>query len=311
MKINFKETRFSVVIPTRNGSCKIKRAMIALLKGTRVPDEIVILDQSDDDATQREVANVQALPGGSIIRYVPTTRSGLCAHRNDAIREATGEFIASIDDDVAVDSQWAERMLSEWVHVWKKEPVLISGRVLPDPEFESEALVKAIRLSEKRTVFKDKPQVSNVMVGAHFGASHEIFEKLEPFPFDERLGAGSRFRCADDGEFAYRVLKAGFPVVYEPSIVVTHYTKRVSGWRVARYNMAIGYGAALAKHVLEGDINMLGEFVKALIIHFGKGVRALLLGKEPEGTARLLACPGLVFGFLGWIYVYGICRQKN
>lgn len=105
-KERFEKIRVSVVIPTYNGSKKIKDPLLSLLRGTRVPDEIIILDESDDDGTESVTKEIQKQPFGDRIRYVPATTSGLCAHRNEALKETTGDFIVSIDDDVVVEKSW-------------------------------------------------------------------------------------------------------------------------------------------------------------------------------------------------------------
>lgn len=297
----YSDIRVSVIIGTRNRPDQIQHTLMSLLDSSRCPDEIVVLDQSDDDLTKEEVDAVRSLPNGDRIRYVTSKRRGLSANRNDAIREATGDFIASVDDDVAVEKRWLEFMLREWITVWGKRPVLITGRILPAPEFQPGALVTAIRLSEKRTVFEGKPRATDVLIGAQFGASRQVFTKLGKSPFDEMLGVGAKFPGADDEEFAYRVQKAGFPVVYEPSIAVTHYTERRNDWRRVNFKYGVGNGAAMAKHLLRGDIGILLSWSHSFAVNIVKSIKAALRLKEPEASGRLLTSAGLLIGLLGWM----------
>lgn len=307
----YSDIHVSVVIPTRNGSREMQRTLRSLLSGSRSPDEIVVLDQSDDDATKREVEAVQSHPKGNRIRYVASTRPGLCAHRNDAFREATGDFIASVDDDVAVAKDWLESMIHEWVSIWRKAPVLITGRILPPADAAPGALISALRLSKERIVYLRKPRFSDALIGAHFGASRELFTVLGDPPFDERLGLGTQFPGGDDDEFAYRVLKAGFPIVYEPSIMAVHNAKAVLSWRRMRFSYAIGSGAAMAKHLLQGDIGVVYHLGRSFMANLGKSLKSLVLLQEPEGTARLLATAGVVIGLFGWVFAGVTGRLKR
>jgi hypothetical protein len=290
----------SVIIATRNGSREILRSLSSLLAGAVVPDEIVVLDQSDDDRTKRKVAEARALPGGERIRYIYSTRPGLCAHRNDAISAARGAFIASIDDDVAVPADWLQNMLREWDEGWNRQDVLITGRILRGPEIGPDDLVTAIVESEQRRVTCGRPIPCGILVGAQFGAPRSLFDRLQPMPFDERLGVGARYSGADDDEFAYRVQALGVPIVYEPSIWCTHHTVRVSGWRRMTYTRAIGTGAAMAKHFLASDRRMLLELAHYVVVQWAKAGKAAFKLQEPEGSSRLLASVGVLWGFLKW-----------
>jgi glycosyltransferase involved in cell wall biosynthesis len=300
--VPFPDIRVSVIIAARHGQDIIQIPLRTLLEGSRQPDEIVVLDQSDDDLTKREVDVARSLPGGEVIRHVPSSRRGLSANRNDALREAKGDFIASVDQDVGVDQRWLERMLGEWVEKWERKPVLITGRILPAPEYEGLSLITAIRTSRERFVRNGNPRAYNVLIGAQFGASRELFEKMGEPLFDERLGIGTNFPGADDDEFAYRVQKTGMPIVYDPSIVVTHHTERESDWRRVSFRYAFGCGAAAAKHLLQGDIRVMRDLVRAIVVNGWKSLKFAIRLKEPESSARLLGMTGLIMGFFRWIF---------
>lgn len=290
----------SVIIATRNGSRGILRALSSLLAGNVVPDEIIVLDQSDDDLTKKKVAEAHQLPGGARIRYICSTRPGICAHRNDAIAAARGEFIASIDDDIAVAADWLELMLREWKENWVGRDVLITGRILPGPEVEQNDLITAIVDHPQRQVSRGRPTPLGALVGAQFGAPRTLFDRLKPMPFDERLGLGTRYSGADDDEFAYRVQLLGVPIVYEPSIWCTHHTVRLSGWRQMTYTRAIGGGAALAKHFPQARWRILLELTRYIAVQWAKAAKAIVRLQEPEGSSRIIASVGVLVGFAKW-----------
>lgn len=302
--------RVSVVMATRHGSREIRRALRSVLAGTVRPDELIVLDQSDDDRTRLAVEEIRALPGGQILRYIASTRLGLCAHRNDALAAATGDFIASIDDDVAVAPDWLERMLHEWVDAWQRRDVLVTGRILRPPEVGPDDLITAIRDLPQRKVWQGRPLIADVLIGAQFGAPRTLFERLAPMPFDERLGVGARFSGADDDEFAYRVMALGCPVVYEPSIWCTHHTVRVSGWRRMIRTRAYGAGASMAKHFLGGERRMLLVFLEYIMVQCAKSAKAAIRLQEPECSSRLLAIVGVVAGCGRWCFDAAVGRLE-
>lgn len=301
MQMASRDTRVSVIIATRNGSREIARVLRALLGGTRAPDEIIVLDQSDDDKTEIQVDQVRNEASASIIRYVPNARPGLCAHRNDAIAETTGDFIASVDDDIVVEPDWLAAMLLEWELQWKHGDVVITGQIKPAPHLKSTKFITALKTVQHRIVYEGRPRVGNVLVGGQFGTSRKVLELLIPAPFDESLGVGSQFPGADDDEFAYRVLKLGVPVVYEPKIQVLHYALPIKKWRTMHFTRAIGIGAAMSKHAYGGDLRMIPDLIAYNLIQLGKSLKSLLKLDEPECTARIGAAVGATYGYFGWI----------
>lgn len=293
-------TSVSVAVPTRDRGKKIQDTLRSLLAGSRVPDEILVVDQSADDRTRSAVVEeLRPLDAGGRITYVRTRNRGLNVNRNDALAAASGEFIAFVDDDVSVEREWLAGMLREWLDRWDGGAVVITGPILPGPEFPAGTPVPAVRLGTERRVF-ERPRLFDVLYGAHFGAPRHVFEALGTPAFDERLDVGTPFPGAGDEDFAYRVLRAGIPIVYEPSVIVVHHPLP-RNWRRTRYGYALGVGGFMAKHALQADARAWAELPRAVASNLAKGTRALLRDEEPEGTARLAAAAGLVVGFTSWI----------
>ena len=87
--------------------------------------EILVVDNvPSDNRTQRLVA---ALPG---VRYTREPKPGLNFARNRAIRVATGELLAYVDDDVVVDDGWLEGLRAAWAE--NPDAGLFTGPILPD-----------------------------------------------------------------------------------------------------------------------------------------------------------------------------------
>lgn len=273
--------------------------MESILAGSLIPDEIVISDQSNGDATRSVVEEVRKSFAGSMIRYVRSSRPGSSANRNDAFRATTGCFVAFVDDDMIVDVHWLERIQREWEDVWSRGPVLISGRILSG--IEDSSFDPGARLSSVRTVLRKAVRTGDILYGGSFGASRYLFECFGPGPFDERLGVGAPFRGGEDEDLGYRALLAGFPVVYEPSIIVTHYPD-MSNWRRSSYNRSFGGGAFFAKHIFQGDRSLLRNFVWVLFIQVAKSIRSYIGFRSREGMIRLLSFVGLLTGFMIWVF---------
>ena len=96
---------FSVIIPLYNKECEIEGTIRSVLSQTRLPDEIVVVD---DGSTDRSAEIVQRI-GSPLIRLVAQPNAGECAARNRAIAEARGEYLALID----ADDEWEPGFLAE------------------------------------------------------------------------------------------------------------------------------------------------------------------------------------------------------
>jgi glycosyltransferase involved in cell wall biosynthesis len=100
----------SVVIPTRNRCRRLELAVRSALAQIALDLEVVIVDDGSADATER-VASAFADPR---VRYVRRPVSeGVSAARNVGIAEASGRWIAFLDDD----DLWAPTKLAQQIKV--------------------------------------------------------------------------------------------------------------------------------------------------------------------------------------------------
>src|SRR5258706_1971108 len=93
-KIGASVPKISAVIPTYNRSQVLKRAIESVIAQTRPVDEIVVVDDGSTDETASTVAAF-----GDQVRYIHQHNQGISGARNTAIRAASGDWIALLDDD--------------------------------------------------------------------------------------------------------------------------------------------------------------------------------------------------------------------
>ena len=93
----------SVVIITLNRAEWLKDALISLTKQTRQPDEVVVVDNGSKDHTKGVILSFSDRLN---IKYVYEPVRGIPHARNAGIKNATGDVIASIDDDCVADEDW-------------------------------------------------------------------------------------------------------------------------------------------------------------------------------------------------------------
>ncbi len=116
-------TRVSVIIPTRNRSALLREALASVraVEGDDLSCEILVVNDGSSDSTNEVAAEfgariIQASPAGA-----PQGR-GTAAARNAGLREATGEFVAFLDDD----DVWTTEHLRPHLALLQANPNLIT-----------------------------------------------------------------------------------------------------------------------------------------------------------------------------------------
>jgi len=97
----------SVIIPVRDREVELRRCLEALLAGTLVPDEVIVVDDASRDgsgAVAREF-------GCCVLRN--QVRQGTSAARNRGATHAQGEILLFLDSDVLVGERTLERLVTE------------------------------------------------------------------------------------------------------------------------------------------------------------------------------------------------------
>ena len=244
----------SVAICTKDrpdNVARLLRSLLALQQNDSSRFEILVVDNApSDDRTQ---ALVMTMP---TVRYTREPKAGLDFARNHALHAATGELLAFLDDDVVVDRQWLNGLKEAWVE--NPDAGAFTGLVLPY-ELETDAQI----LFEQRGGFRrgfDKirygqtlPQNPCYPCGAGiFGAGCNMaFQRhllLELGGFDEALDTGKPLPGGGDLDIFYRVIRAGYPLVYEPQYLIYHQHRReLSQLRHQYWTWGLGFMSFVIK----------------------------------------------------------------
>ena len=96
----------TVAICTKDRHEQLLDTLDSLLEQTRLPDELVIVDASSDDAGSSLDSRLARFPKATHLRADP----GLTRQRNIAIDAAAGDLVFFFDDDVLLDERYLEIM---------------------------------------------------------------------------------------------------------------------------------------------------------------------------------------------------------
>jgi glucosyl-dolichyl phosphate glucuronosyltransferase len=122
------EMRFSVVIPTYNRADELRETLssIARLQISK-PWEMIVVDNNSTDSTRETVLD-SAKRFPAPLHYVFEPEAGRSAALNAGIKRATGQIIATTDDDVRVEPDW---LFQAEAGLEREACDFVGGKVLP------------------------------------------------------------------------------------------------------------------------------------------------------------------------------------
>jgi len=120
------ELTISVVIATRNRAALLNKALASLLGQVRRPDQVVVIDNASSDDT---LSVARSYSGALKMTVICEEKVGVSHARNAGLAAATGDIVASMDDDCEADPCW----LQELERPFLKDPGIgaVGGRVDP------------------------------------------------------------------------------------------------------------------------------------------------------------------------------------
>ena len=98
--------KISAVIPTRNRVSCLARTLRSLINQTRIPDEILVVDSSDDVDSADSIRNQFE---GHSIQWM-TSEASVCVQRNIGIQHAAGDWIFLCDDDIELEPDYIQKL---------------------------------------------------------------------------------------------------------------------------------------------------------------------------------------------------------
>jgi glycosyltransferase involved in cell wall biosynthesis len=239
----------SAVICTRNRPDLIGRAVASVLDNDHPAFDLVVIDQSDTDATRQALQDLSTTRAN--LHYVHTTRVGLSAAYNAGIARTSGEIIAFTDDDCVAPPDWLHRI--EGAFASAPDAGLLYGQVLCPAELHTAAgFVPELRIPAMRRISRRHGFMIYGM-GANFAARRGTFERIGGF--DEVLGGGGPLRSSQDFDLQYRVYRAGLVTLLAPDVRVDHYGLRsYADWPRTLDAYGVGDGGFYMKHIRCGDL---------------------------------------------------------
>lgn len=245
------------------------RCLIAQQSSRQV--EIIVVDNNPDSGLTSVV--VDQFPG---LMLINEHRRGLAYARNAGFAASTGDIVIATDDDVIMPPTWLEKLLAPFE---RNDVMAVTGNVLPlEMETAAQQLFERYgglgrgfeRIEANRDWFEKfkSTAVPTWTLGATANAAFRafIFSDSQIGLMDEALGPGMPSGVGEDTYLFYKILKAGYTILYEPDAYVWHKHRRdLRKLRSQLYNYSKGHVAYhLTTLLRDGDLRPFFYFFSRL-----------------------------------------------
>jgi glycosyltransferase involved in cell wall biosynthesis len=274
----------SVVVCTIERPEQLDQCLRSILASDYPAFEVVVADQSHDDRNSRVVSRL----ADARVRLVRLDRAGKTRAANSAVALARGDILAFTDDDCMVPQTWLRRagaLLAE-----RPDEGLIFGAVVAGPSDPRGVYVTTFEPTSFRRFTSTHERSSVHGMGCNLVIRREVVNRIGGF--DECLGPGARFPCAEDTDYAYCALCHGITVAHDPTNAVVHDAHRLYANGEARrlvMTYAHGLGVCYARHAFSGDWHAGLFLVRELAMVIHEVIWNAVRLRRPFGVRRALS----------------------
>lgn len=165
-------------IPTRNRVDSLEHAIQSVIEQTWSPIEIIVVDDASEDGTQALLEKYSTSHSIKIIRNKHSIGAPAC--RNLAIQQASGEFVAGLDDDDIWRPKRVEKLLDTF-----------------DDEYAGSCSHDRLDFGDRELVWKKKPLITLQDLLFYNQVGNQILTKrdyiIEVGGYDESLTAAQDY----------------------------------------------------------------------------------------------------------------------
>lgn len=247
--VEVKSPILSVVVSTFNRSWLLATCLESLAKQSLNPElfEVLVINNNSTDDTDGVVGGFLEVMKNLKLVHEPI--QGLSNARNRGWREASGRYVAYLDDDARADSFWCEKILAAFLSS-KTSVLAVGGKVRPwyecappawfDEHFE-------LRSWGEKPCFLDPSCARSGFSGSNFAVSKELFFKYGGF--SDKLGmCGTKIGGGEESEFFARVYDGEGTDArfwYDPNLFVWHWTPKRNMTVLYRMNRGFRFGQSV------------------------------------------------------------------
>ena len=229
----------SVVVPTL-GRPMVEGCLDAIAVGTRWPAELIVVDQGSSPTVSEKLADLRG--AGLRAVHLPSSETGISAATNRGLERVRTTFVAVTHDDCRPAASWLEMLIAR---LEDTGDAVVTGRV--DPCGDGEVLT--IKTSAVAAVYTRPLIDGDVLFPPNMAFPIGLVDRIGWFDEHPSLRV-----AGEDNDWAYRALRAGVAIVYEPTAVVGHLARfSAEDLPALHRRYARGQGSFYGKWLRRGD----------------------------------------------------------
>jgi succinoglycan biosynthesis protein ExoM len=264
----------SVCIATYRRNEKLRAVLDDLRRQTRLPDEVIVVDNDASGAARGVVERFVAERPPFVVTYDVQPEPNIALTRNRTVELAHGEWLASIDDDERAPADWLQQLLHA-AQIYEADGVI--APVEPQVPDTAPAWIRRGRFYDFPHQPSGAPVPDNCMRFGNVLLRAEPLRKIDG-PFDVRHG----LIAGEDLDMLVRLARTGAKIVWyeEAPVFESVEAKRLSLRYLAL--RALGGGQGFAHATVTGFFKPIGWagrcvfFLRALLQFVAAMLLALL-----------------------------------
>ncbi|MFW5891163.1 MAG: glycosyltransferase [bacterium] len=203
----------SVIIPVYNDYENLKNCIEALNKQTKLPYEIIIVD-NNSNLDEKKIIKKLCLNGDRLVYIEENEIQGSYAARNKGLEYSKGKIIAFTDSDCTPEKDWIKNIRQ----IFLKDSSIdaLAGKVkfiFKDNNDSAEIIDSLVNMQNEECV-KNR----GVAKTANLSVKKEMFDKIGKF--DIHLKSGG------DVSWTKRLTSEGYKLIYDKNVIVKHPTRK-------------------------------------------------------------------------------------
>lgn len=232
----------SVIVCTAGSCSLIEKSIESLLDHLPVKSQLILVDQSDENHIQSIAKKWEIDDRVTRLKSQPL---GLSYARNLGLKYAMYDHVIFTDDDCTASASWIEEM-ARLLQAHRDVAIIFCTVKAAEEYAHCDGFTPEYRCQQEMILKKIHQKLFHRTMGAGMGINRPQLEGVGFF--DDLLGAGAKFRSAEDLDIALRVLAKGGKVGLTNRTYVIHHGFRTwaEGRELAKRDW-YGVGAVVAK----------------------------------------------------------------
>lgn len=209
--------KVSLIVPFLNEEGNIKNTLNSILRQTRIPDEVIFVDNNSLDKTRDIIEDFIPLFKSKIF-LVSEPKTGIPFARNRGLEISTGMIVIFLDSDCSIPKRYVGTIINDFD---SKKVDAVIGRYRLIGENMKKALQRE-RAWSRHFGWNNSPRIHTILqnqLGTLVTGCSAFNRKI----FDELGNFDIHIRYMDDVGLSFNFYKHNFVSFYDPKLLVSHY----------------------------------------------------------------------------------------